>query len=48
MIFNEYYNDTNNTMEPYDSEMYEYFSLKFSQDVSDLYLYFKDLVKYII
>ena len=45
MIFNEYYNDTNNTMEPYDSEMYEYFSLKFSQDISDLYLYFKDLAK---
>ena len=32
-------------MEPYDTEMYEYFSLKFSQDISDLYLYFKELAK---
>lgn len=45
MIFNEYYNDTNKYIEPYDTEIYEYFSLKFSQDITDLYLYFKELTK---
>jgi len=31
--------------EPYDEELYEYFSLKFSQDIVDLFMGFKELTR---
>ena len=40
-----YVKQTKDVFIPYDEELYEYFSLKFSQDIIDIFLRFKEITK---
>jgi hypothetical protein len=46
MIYTNYYNNQSKLFKPYDEEMYEYFTLKFSNDIIDLFLKFKYISKH--
>ena len=44
-MYEEYYLHSVSEFKPYDEEMYEYFSMKFSDDIIDIYFDCKELVK---
>ena len=45
-IYEEYYLHKQSIFKPYDEEMYEYFTLKFSEDIVDLFLQYRDISKH--
>ena len=45
MLYVTYYLNEPEDFKPYDEEMYEYFSMKFSDDIIDIYFDCKELVK---
>ena len=45
MIYTNYYNNQSKLFKPYDEEMYEYFTLKFSEDILDLFSEYKEINK---
>lgn len=45
MMYLTYYLDDPEDFKPYDDEMYDYFSMKFSDDIIDIYFDCKELVK---
>ena len=45
MLYVTYYLDEPENFIPYDEQMYEYFSMKFSDDIIDIYFDCKELVK---
>ena len=45
LLYETYYLDEPDDFKPYDSEIYEYFTMKFSDDIIDIYLDCKELVK---
>ena len=45
MLYVTYYLDEPEDFKPYDCEMYDYFTMKFSDDIIDIYLDCKELVK---
>ena len=44
-IYQTYLSQEKDNFEPYDEEMYEYFTLKFSEDIINLFLGFKEITK---
>ncbi len=46
MMYQTYYLGKISEFTPYDEEMYEYFSMKFSDDIIDIYFECKELVKH--
>ena len=44
-IYQTYYNQLKEDFEPYDEEMYLYFTMKFSQDIIDLFMGFKETTR---
>ena len=44
MIYTHYYRGSSNPFDPYDDEMYEYFTMKFSDDILELWVDCKELV----
>ena len=44
-VYQTYNNQKKEDFIPYDEELYEYFSLKFSQDIIDLFMGFKELTR---
>tara|TARA_Y100000389_G_scaffold81069_1_gene77684 strand:+ start:183 stop:647 length:465 start_codon:yes stop_codon:yes gene_type:complete len=44
-VYQRYLNQEKPYFEPYDEELYEYFSLKFSQDIINIFLRFKEITK---
>jgi len=44
-IYHNYYKQKKDNFEPYDEELYLYFSLKFSQDIVDLFMKFKEITR---
>ena len=44
-IYHNYVNQYENNFKPYDDELYDYFSIKFSQDIIDIFIRFKDITK---
>ena len=45
LLYVTYYLDEPQGFKPYDDEMYEYFTMKFSDDIIDIYFDCKELVK---
>ena len=45
LLYVTYYLDESEQFVPYDQEMYDYFSMKFSDDIIDIYFDCKELVK---
>ncbi len=43
MIYNNYLYPDKDNFTPYDEEMYEYFTLKFSNDINDLFMKFRNI-----
>ena len=44
-IYQTYLSQEKDNFEPYDEEMYEYFTLKFSEDIINLFQGFKEITK---
>lgn len=44
-IYDEFYLHKTREFKPYDEEMYEYFSMKFSEDIIDIFLQYRQISK---